>query len=187
MNKKSLVGSVLLLKQEAVEGNIVWNKLFFVINVVKNLKRATRLHGILMFVRSDNGQILKDDTCYNWDITVGNTDIERLLNGETDVNEAVNRVYHKSIDQILTELSGAGRVGFGITIKDRFIGKVIELSTSKGDEMLARVINVSEIKADSKGQYVISMGVRTTQGGVLFKKYSIVDTIVTVPLVNLCR
>lgn len=187
MNKKSLVGSVLLLKQEAVERNIVWNKLFFVINVVKNLKRATRLHGILMYVRADNGRILKDDTCYNWDITVGNTDIERLLNGETDVNEAVNRVYHKSIDQILTELSGTGRVGFGITIKDRFVGKVIEFSTSKGDEMLARVINVSEIKADNKGQYVISMGVRTTQGGILFKKYSIVDTIVTVPLVNLCR
>ena len=187
MNEKSLIGSVLLLKQEAVEKNIVWNKLFFVINVVKNLKRATRLHGILMFVRSDNGQILKDDTCYNWDVTIGNTDVERLLNGETDINEAVNRIYHKSINQILTELNDEGRFGFEITIKDRFIGKVIEFSTSKGDEMLARIINISEIKVDNKGQYVVSMGVRTTQGGILFKKYSIVDTIVTVPLINLCR
>ena len=35
MNKKSLAGSVLLLKQDSLEQSVMWNKLFFVINVVK--------------------------------------------------------------------------------------------------------------------------------------------------------
>ena len=82
MDKKSLAGSVLLLKQDSLGESMAWNKLFFVINVVKNLKRATRLHGILMYIRPDNGQTLKDNMCYNWDLTIGNADIEKLLNDE---------------------------------------------------------------------------------------------------------
>lgn len=109
MNKKSLAGSVLLLKQDSLDQSVMWNKLFFVINVVKNLKRATRLHGILMFIRPDNGQILKDNMCYNWDLTIGNADVEKLLNGEMDVNKAVNGIFHKSIDKILNDLNDEGR------------------------------------------------------------------------------
>lgn len=187
MNKKSLAGSVLLLKQDSLEQSVMWNKLFFVINVVKNLKRATRLHGILMFIRPDNGQILKDNMCYNWDLTIGNTDVEKLLNGEMDVNKTVNGIFHKSIDKILSDLNDKGKTEFGAAIKDRFIGKTLEFSTPKGDELLARITNIPMTKFDDKGQYTISLKIRTTQGGVLFKKYSVINATVAVPLVNLCR
>lgn len=187
MNKKSLAGSVLLLKQDSLEQSIVWNKLFFVINVSKNLKRATRLHGILMYIKSVNGQILKDNMCYNWDLTIGNTDIEKLLNDEVDVNKTVDRVFYKSIDEILGDLNYKGRAEFETAIKDKFIGKTLEFSTPKGDELLARIANIPMTKFDDKGQYVLLLKIRTTQGGVLFKKYSIINTEVTVPLINLCR
>ena len=187
MNKKSLAGSVLLLKQDSLEQSIVWNKLFFVINVSKNLKRATRLHGILMFIRPDNGQILKDNMCYNWDLTIGNADIKKLLNGEMDVNKTVNGIFHKSIDKILNDLNDKGKAEFEIAIKDKFIGKTLEFSTPKGDELLARITNIPMTKFDDKGQYTVSLKVRTTQGGVLFKKYSVINATVAVPLVNLCR
>lgn len=187
MNKKSLAGSVLLLKQDSLEQSVMWNKLFFVINVVKNLKRATRLHGILMFIRSDNGQILKDNMCYNWDLTIGNADVEKLLNGEMDVNKAVNGIFHKSIDKILDDLNDKGKAEFETAIKDRFIGKTLEFSTPKGDELLARITNIPMTKFDGKGQYTVSLKIRTTQGGVLFKKYSVTNAMVAVPLVNLCR
>lgn len=187
MNKKLLAGSVLLLKQDSLEQSIVWNKLFFVINVSKNLKRATRLHGILMFIRSDNGQILKDNMCYNWDLTIGNADIEKLLNGEVDVNKTVNGIFHKSIDKILSDLNDEGKIGFDTAIKERFIGKTLEFSIPKGDELLARITNIPMTKFDDKGQYTVSLKIRTTQGGVLFKKYSVINATVAVPLVNLCR
>lgn len=187
MNKKSLAGSVLLLKQDSLEQSIVWNKLFFVINVSKNLKRATRLHGILMYIKSVNGQILKDNMCYNWDLTIGNTDIEKLLNGEVDVNKTVNGIFHKSIDKILSDLNDKGKTEFETAIKDKFIGKTLEFSTPKGDELLARITNIPMTKFDDKGQYTVSLKVRTTQGGILFKKYSVINVEVTVPLVNLCR
>ena len=187
MNKKSLAGSVLLLKQDSLEQNVVWNKLFFVINVSKNLKRATRLHGILMFIRTDNEQILKDNMCYNWDLTIGNADMEKLLNGEVDVNKTVDGMLHKSIDKILNDLNDEGKIAFETVIKDRFIGKTLEFSTPKGDELFARITNIPMIKFDDKGQYVLTLKIRTTQGGVLFKKYSVIDTEVTVPLTNLCR
>lgn len=188
MNKKSLAGSVLLLQQNPLEQSIVWNKLFFVTNVVKNLKRATRLHGILMLVRVDDGQLLDGDACSNWDLTVSNSDMEKLLNDETDINnEVVDRVFNKSIDKILSIFNDKSKAEFEVTIKDKFVGKTLEFSTSKNDEMLAHIIDIPTTKVDDKGQYVVSMEVRTTQGGVLFKKYSIVDTTVTVPLINLCR
>ena len=187
MNKKSLAGSVLLLKQDSLDQSVAWNKLFFVINVVKNLKRATRLHGILMFIRPDNGQILKDNMCYNWDLTIGNADVEKLLNGEMDVNKAVNGIFHKSIDKILNDLNDEGRVEFDAAVLDKFAGRTMELSTPKGDELFARITNIPMIKFDDKGQYVLTLKIRTTQGGVLFKKYSVIDTEVTVPLINLCR
>lgn len=187
MNKKSLAGSVLLLKQDSLEQSIMWNKLFFVINVVKNLKRATRLHGILMYIRPDNGQILKDNMCYNWDLTIGNTDVEKLLNGEMDVNRTVNGIFHKSIDKILNDLNDEGKVGFDAVIRDKFAGRTMEFSTPKGDELLARITDILTMKFNDKGQYVLSLKIRTTQGGVLFKKYSVIDTEVTVPLTNLCR
>ena len=187
MNKKSLAGSVLLLKQDSLDQSVAWNKLFFVINVVKNLKRATRLHGILMFIRSDNGQILKDNMCYNWDLTIGNTDVEKLLNGEMDVNKTVNGIFHKSIDKILNDLNDEGRVEFDAAVLDKFAGRTMEFSTPKGDELFARITNIPMIKFDDKGQYVLTLKIRTTQGGVLFKKYSVIDTKVTVPLTNLCR
>ena len=187
MDKKSLAGSVLLLKQDFLEQSMSWNKLFFVISVVKNLKRATRLHGILMFVRPDNGQVLKDNMCYNWDLTIGNADIEKLLNDEVDVNKAVDRVFYKSIDKILNDLNDKGKAEFETSIRDRFIGKTLEFSTPKGDELLARIINIPMMKFDDEGQYVLSLKIRTTQGGVLFKKYSIINAAVTVPLINLCR
>ena len=187
MNKKSLAGSVLLLKQDSLEQSVMWNKLFFVINVVKNLKRATRLHGILMFIRPDNGQILKDNMCYNWDLTIGNADIERLLNGEMDVNKVVNGIFHKSIDKILNDLNDEGKVGFDAVIRDKFAGRTMEFSTPKGDELLARITDILTMKFNDKGQYVLSLKIRTTQGGVLLKKYSIIDTEITVPLINLCQ
>lgn len=187
MNKKSLAGSVLLLKQDSLEQSVMWNKLFFVINVSKNLKRATRLHGILMYIRPDNGQILKDNMCYNWDLTIGNADIEKLLNDGVDVNKTVNGIFHKSINKILDDLNDKGKAEFETAIKDRFIGKTLEFSTPKGDELLARITNILMTKFNDKGQYTVSLKIRTTQGGVLFKKYSVIDTEVTVPLVNLCR
>lgn len=187
MNKKSLAGSVLLLKQDSLDQSVAWNKLFFVINVVKNLKRATRLHGILMFIRPDNGQILKDNMCYNWDLTIGNADVEKLLNGEMDVNKAVNGIFHKSIDKILNDLNDEGRVEFDAAVLDKFAGRTIEFSTPKGDELFARITNIPMIKFDDKGQYVLTLKIRTTQGGVLFKKYSVINATVTVPLTNLCR
>ena len=187
MNKKSLAGSVLLLKQDSLEQSVMWNKLFFVINVSKNLKRATRLHGILMFIRPDNGQILKDNMCYNWDLTIGNADMEKLLNGEVDVNKTVNGMFHKSISKILNDLNDKGKTEFETAIKDRFIGKTLEFSTPKGDELLARITNIPMTKFDDKGQYTVSLKIRTTQGGVLFKKYSVINATVAVPLVNLCR
>lgn len=187
MDKKSLAGSVLLLKQDSLGESMAWNKLFFVINVVKNLKRATRLHGILMYIRPDNGQILKDNMCYNWDLTIGNADVEKLLNDEMDVNKTVDRVFYKSIDKILNDLNDKGKTEFETTIKDRFIGKTLEFSTPKGDELLARITNIPMAKFNDKGQYVLSLKIRTTQGGVLFKKYSVTNATVTVPLVNLCR
>lgn len=187
MNKKSLAGSVLLLNQDSLEQSIVWNKLFFVINVVKNLKRATKLHGILMFIRPDNGQILKDDMCYNYDLTIGNADIEKLLNNEINVCKTVNGIFHKSIDKILNDLNDDGKVGFDAIIRDKFAGRMLEFSTPKGDELLARITDIPMIKFNDKGQYVLSLKIRTTQGGVLFKKYSIIDTTITVPLTSLCR
>ena len=188
MDKKSLAGSVLLLKQDPMEQSVVWNKLFFVTNVVKNLKRATRLHGILMLVRTDDGQLLDGDACSNWDLTIGNGDIEKLLNDETDINnEVVDRVFYKSIDKILGILNDKSKAEFEATIKDKFVGKTLEFSTSGNDEMLAHIIDIPTTKIDDKGQYVLSMEVRTTQGGILFKKYSVTNTTVTVPLVNLCR
>lgn len=187
MDKKSLAGSVLLLKQDSLEQSVAWNKLFFVINVVKNLKRATRLHGILMYIKLDNGQILKGNMCYNWDLTIGNADVEKLLNDEMDVNKTVDRVFYKSIDKILNDLNDKGKTEFETTIKDRFTGKTLEFSTPKGDELLARITNIPMAKFNDKGQYVLSLKIRTTQGGVLFKKYSVTNATVTVPLVNLCR
>ena len=187
MNKKSLAGSVLLLKQDSLEQSVVWSKLFFVISVVRNLKRATRLHGILLTVRSDDGQVLQGNMCYNWDLTIGNADIEKLLNGEMDVNKTVNGVFHKSIDEIINDLNDKGKAEFETTIKDRFIRKTLEFSTPNGDELLARITNIPMTKFDDKGRYVLSLEIRTTQGGVLFKKYSVTNTTVTVPLVNLCR
>lgn len=187
MNKKSLAGSVLLLKQDSLEQSVMWNKLFFVTSVVKNLKRATRLHGILMFIRPDNGQILKDNMCYNWDLTIGNADIERLLNGEMDVNKVVNGIFHKSIDKILNDLNDEGKVGFDAVIRDKFAGRTMEFSTPKGDELLARITDILTMKFNDKGQYVLSLKIRTTQGGVLLKKYSVIDTEITVPLINLCQ
>lgn len=187
MNKKSLAGSVLLLKQDSLEQDVVWNKLFFVTSVVKNLKRATRLHGILMFIRTDNEQILKDNMCYNWDLTIGNADIEKLLNGEMNVNKTVDGMLHKSIDKILNDLNDEGKAGFDVVIKDKFAGKTMEFSTPKGDELLARITDILTMKFNDKGQYVLSLRIRTTQGGVLLKKYSVIDTEVTVPLINLCR
>lgn len=187
MNKKSLAGSVLLLKQDSLDQSVMWNKLFFVTSVVKNLKRATRLHGILMFIRPDNGQILKDNMCYNWDLTIGNADIERLLNGEADVNKVVNGIFHKSIDKILNDLNDEGKVGFDAVIRDKFAGRTMEFSTPKGDELLARITDILTMKFNNKGQYVLSLKIRTTQGGVLLKKYSVIDTEITVPLINLCQ
>lgn len=187
MNKKSLAGSVLLLKQDSLEQSVMWNKLFFVINVVKNLKRATRLHGILMFIRTDNKQMLKDNMCYNWDLTIGNADIEKLLNDEMNVNKTVDGILHKSIDRILNDLNDEGKVGFDAVIRDKFAGRTMEFSTPKGDELLARITDILTMKFNDKGQYVLTLKIRTTQGGVLFKKYSIIDTEVTVPLTNLCR
>lgn len=187
MNKKSLAGSVLLLKQDSLDQSVMWNKLFFVTSVVKNLKRATRLHGILMFIRPDNGQILKDNMCYNWDLTIGNADIERLLNGEADVNKVVNGIFHKSIDKILNDLNDEGKVGFDAVIRDKFAGRTMEFSTPKGDELLARITDILTMKFNDKGQYVLSLKIRTTQGGVLLKKYSVIDTEITVPLINLCQ
>lgn len=187
MNKKSLAGSVLLLKQDSLDQSIMWNKLFFVINVVKNLKRAIRLHGILMYIRPDNGQILQDNMCYNWDLTIGNADIEKLLNGEMDVNKTVNGIFHKSIDKILNDLNDEGRIEFDAAIRNKFVGRVMEFSTPKGDKLFARITDIPMIKFDDKGQYTVSLKIRTTQGGVLFKKYSVIDTEVTVPLINLCR
>lgn len=187
MNKKSLAGSVLLLQQDSLDQSVVWNKLFFVTSVVKNLKRATRLHGILMFIRTDNEQILKDNMCYNWDLTIGNADIEKLLNGEMNVNKTVDGMLHKSIDKILSDLNDKGKAGFDVVIKDKFIGKTLEFSTPKGDELLARITNIPLTKFDDKGQYTVSLKIRTTQGGILFKKYSVINATVAVPLVNLCR
>ena len=187
MNKKSLAGSVLLLKQDSLEQSVMWNKLFFVINVVKNLKRATRLHGVLMYIRPDNGRILKDNMCYNWDLTIGNADVEKLLNGEMDVNKAVNGIFYKSIDKILNDLNDEGRVEFDAAVLDKFAGRTMEFSTPKGDELFARITNIPMIKFDDKGQYVLTLNIRTTQGGVLFKKYSVINATVTVPLTNLCR
>ena len=187
MNKKSLAGFVLLLKQDSLEQSMSWNKLFFVINVVKNLKRATRLHGILMYIRPDNGQVLKDNMCYNWDLTIGNADVEKLLNDEMDVNKTVDRVFYESIDKVLNGLNDKGKTEFEITIKDRFVGKTLEFSTPNGDELLARITNISIAKFNDKGQYTLTLKIRTTQGGVLFKKYSVTSATVTVPLTNLCR
>lgn len=187
MNEKSLAGSVLLLKQDPFDQGAAWNKLFFVINVAKNLKRATKLYGILMYIGTDNNTVLKDNMCYNWDLTIGNADIEKLLNDEMDVNQDVDRIFNKSIDKILIDLNDKGRTEFETTIKDKFIGKTLEFSTSRGDELLARVVNIPVIKFDDKGQYVLSLEIRTTQGGVRFKKYSIIHIAVTVPLVNMCK
>ena len=185
MDKKSLAGSVLLLKKDPLENGVSWDNLFFVMNVVKNLKRVTKLCGVRLHVSKKDDLVLSRNMCYSWDITVGDADIERLLNGDIDVNNTVDRVYYKSINEVIGGLNDSGRATFEKFITERFTGKIVELSTVKGDELLARVVGIQSFKFNDKGEYVVQLKVKTTQGGVLLKKFSITYYLATVLLTDL--